>query len=67
MHLILKTQNVALVSPLTFFGGKINGVGNPIDYVTRFSGTAKSTQRFEQQGNPFNKFSFASGSRHNSF
>ena len=67
MNLVFETRNVVLVSPFTLFGGKINGVGNPIDYVTRFGGTAKSTQRVEQQGNPLNKFSFASGSRHNSF
>ncbi len=67
MNLVLEARNVVLVSPFTLFGGEVDRVGNPIDDVTRFSGTAKGTQRVEQQGNPSNEFSFALGSRHKPF
>ncbi len=43
MNLVLETRNVVLVSAFTLFGGEVNCVGNPINDVTRISGTAKST------------------------
>ena len=42
MHLIVKPQNIVLVSALALFGRHVDFAGNPINDIARFGRTAKS-------------------------